>query len=151
MVLQMLNGKKLLMHIKLEDGPRYFRYRCIVTVKIFFNFISFDHIPCGGIVALAWDLNNCTIMSFINVLEQIFDCTNVVTNLNIDVRIIFGRQINIVQYHPTIVQFNAMNQKCVPRISASINRIFVYICHRFKLELAWILLFTFAFFHAWNI
>ncbi len=65
------------------------------------------------------------IMSFINVLEQILDCMNVITDLNIDVRIVYGQQINIVQYHPTIVQFNAMNQKCAPRISVSINRIFV--------------------------
>jgi hypothetical protein len=78
-------------------------------------------------------------MSFINVLEQILDCTNVVADLNIDVRIVFSQQIYIVWYHPTIVQFNAMNQKCAPRISASINRIFVYIRHRLGLELAWII------------
>jgi hypothetical protein len=90
-------------------------------------------------------------MSFINVLEQILDYTNVVTDLNIDVCIIFGRQINIVRYHPTIVQFNAMNQKCVPHISTLINRISVYIRHRLRLELAWILFFAFAFFHAWGI
>ncbi len=79
------------------------------------------------------------IISFINVLEHIFDHTNVVENLNVDVRIVFGQQIDIVRYHPTIVQFNAMNQKCAPHISASINRIFVYIRHRLGLELAWIL------------
>jgi hypothetical protein len=90
-------------------------------------------------------------MSFINVLEQILDCTNVVVDLNIDVRIVFSQQIHIVQYHLTIVQFNAMNQKCAPRISASINRISVYICYRLRLELAWILFFAFAFFHAWGI
>jgi len=44
-----------------------------------------------------------------------------------------------------------MNQKCVPRIFASINRISVYIRHCLGLELAWILLFAFAFFHAWGI
>jgi hypothetical protein len=38
---------------------------------------------------------------------------NVVVDLNVDVRIIFGRQIDIVRYHPTIVQFNAMNQSYV--------------------------------------
>jgi len=90
-------------------------------------------------------------MSFINILEHILDCTNVVVDLNIDVRIVFGRQINIVWYHPTIVQLNAMNQKCVPHISASINRISIYIRHCFGLELAWILFFAFAFFHAWGI
>ncbi len=90
-------------------------------------------------------------MSFVNVFEQILDCTNVVAELNIDVCIVFGHQINIMWYHPTIVQFNAMNQNCAPRISASINRIFVYIRHRFELELAWILLFAFAIFHAWVI
>ncbi len=90
-------------------------------------------------------------MSFINIFEQILDCTNVVADLNVDVCIIFGRQIDIVQYHPTIVQFNAMNQKCVPRISASINRISVYIHHRLGLELTWIFFFAFAFFHAWGI
>jgi hypothetical protein len=90
-------------------------------------------------------------MSFINILEHILDCTNVVVDLNIDVRIVFGRQINIVWYHPTIVQLNAMNQKCAPHISASINRISVYIRQRFGLELAWILFFSFAFFHAWGI
>ncbi len=90
-------------------------------------------------------------MSFINVLEQILDCTNVVADLNIDVHIVFGRKIDIVRYHPTIVQFNAMNQKCAPRICALINRISIYICHRLGLELAWILLFAFSFFHAWGI
>ncbi len=90
-------------------------------------------------------------MSFINVFEQILDYTNVVADLNNDVRIVFSRQIHIVRYHPTIVQFSTMNQKCAPRISVSINRIFVYIRHRLGLELAWILLFAFAFFHAWGI
>jgi len=33
----------------------------------------------------------------------------------------------------------------------SINKISVYIRHRFGLELAWILFFAFAFFHAWGI
>jgi hypothetical protein len=47
-----------------------------------------------------------------------------------------------------IVQFNAMNQNCVPRISTLINRVSLYIRHRFGLELAWILFFAFAFFHA---
>ncbi len=56
-----------------------------------------------------------------------------------------------MRYHPTIVQFNAMNQNCAPRIYASINRIFVYICHRLGLELAWILICAFAIFHAWGI
>jgi len=50
-----------------------------------------------------------------------------------------------------IIQFNAMNQKCVPRISALINRISVYIHHRLGLELVWILFFAFAFFHAGGI
>jgi hypothetical protein len=76
---------------------------------------------------------------------------NVIANLNVDVRIVFGRQIDIVRYHPTIVQFNAMNQNCAARISTSINRISVYIRHRLGLELAWILFFTFAIFHAWVI
>jgi hypothetical protein len=40
-----------------------------MTVEIFFNFIGFDHSPFSGIVALAWNLNSCTIMSFVNVLE----------------------------------------------------------------------------------
>jgi hypothetical protein len=96
MVLQTLNDRKLLMHIKLEDAPHCFRCRYIATVEIFFNFIDFDHIPFGGIVTLAWDLNSYTIMSFINVLEQILDNTNVVADLNIDVRIVFGQQIDIV-------------------------------------------------------
>jgi hypothetical protein len=39
---------------------------------------------------------------------------NVVANLNVDVRIVFGQQIDIVQYHPTIVQFNTVNQNCAP-------------------------------------
>ncbi len=90
-------------------------------------------------------------MSFVNVLEQILDYTNVVADLNIDVRIIFGRQIDIVWYHPTIIQFNAMNQNYVPHISTSINRISVYIRHHLELELAWILFFAFAIFHAWGI
>ncbi len=90
-------------------------------------------------------------MSFINVLEWIFDYTNVVVNLNIDVCIVFGPQIDIVRYHPMIVQFNAMNQKSAPRISPSVNRISIYIHHHFGLELAWILPFAFAFFHAQGI
>ncbi len=69
MVLQTLNNRKLLMHIKLEYAPRCFRCRYIATVEIFFNFIRFDHIPFGGIVVLAWDLNSCMIMSFIYVLK----------------------------------------------------------------------------------
>ncbi len=77
-------------------------------------------------------------MSFINILEQIPNYTNVVADLNIDVRIVFGRQINIVRDHPMIVQFNTMNQKCVPHISVLINRIFVYIRHRLGLKLMWI-------------
>jgi len=52
MVLQMLNGRKLLMHIKLEDASRCFQCRYIATIEIFFNFIGFDHIPFGGIVIL---------------------------------------------------------------------------------------------------
>ncbi len=44
-----------------------------------------------------------------------------------------------------------MNQKCAPCISASINKIFVYIRHYLGLELVWILFFAFAFFHAWGI
>ncbi len=44
-----------------------------------------------------------------------------------------------------------MNQNCAPRISASINRISIYIRHRLGLELAWILFFSFAIFHAWGI
>jgi hypothetical protein len=60
---------------------------------------------------LARDFNSCMIMPFINLLGQIFDCTNVVTDFNVDVHIVFGRQIDIMRrYHPTIVQFNAMNQ-----------------------------------------
>jgi hypothetical protein len=117
----------------------------------FFDYVSFDHISFGGIVALAWYFNSCTIMSFINILKQILDYMNVVANLNLDVHVIFGRQINIVQYHPTIVQFNAMNQNYAPRISTLINRISVYIRHRLRLELAWILFFAFTFFHAWGI
>ncbi len=66
-------------------------------------------------------------------------------------RIVFGRQIDIVQYHPTIVQFKAMNQNCAPRISMLINRISIYIRHYLGLELAWILFFAFAIFHAWGI
>jgi hypothetical protein len=77
-------------------------------------------------------------MSFINVLEQILDCINVVADLNVDVHIVFGQQIDIVRYHPTIVQFNAMNQNCAPRIFALINRISIYIRHCLKLELVWI-------------
>ncbi len=69
MVLQTLNGRKPLMHIKLEDAPRYFRCRYIPTVQTFFNFINIDHISFGGIVALARDLNSRTIMSFIYVFE----------------------------------------------------------------------------------
>jgi len=53
MVSQMFNGRKPLMHIELENAPRCFQCRYIVTIKIFFNFIGFDHIPFGGIVALA--------------------------------------------------------------------------------------------------
>jgi hypothetical protein len=34
-----------------------------------------------------------------------------------------------VWYHPTIVQFNTMNQNCAPCISVLINRISVYIRH----------------------
>jgi len=90
-------------------------------------------------------------MSFVNVFEQKIDYMNVVADLNVDMRIVFGRQIDIVWYHPTIIQFNAMNQNCVPHISMSINRISVYIRHRFGLELTWILLFAFAIFHAWGI
>ncbi len=78
-------------------------------------------------------------MSFVNVLEQIFNSTNIVADLNVDVRIVFGRQIYIVWYHQTIIQFNTMNQKCAPHISASINRISVYIHHHLELELVWIL------------
>ncbi len=44
-----------------------------------------------------------------------------------------------------------MNQNCVPRIFASINRISVYIRHRLGLEFTWILFFAFAIFHAWGI
>ncbi len=139
------------MHIKLEDVPCCFQCKYIAIVEIFFNFIGFNHIPFSGIVVLVWDLNNCMIMSFVNVLEQILDCTNVVADLNVDVRIIFGRQIDIVRYHPTIVQFNTMNQNCTPRISASINRISIYIRSHLKLELVWILLCAFAIFHAWGI
>jgi len=87
-------------------------------------------------------------MSFVNVLEQIFDYTDVVVDLNVDVHIVFGQQKDIVWYHPTIVQFNAMNQNCAPRISTSINRISVYIRHCLGLELAWILFFAFSIFHA---
>ncbi len=90
-------------------------------------------------------------MSIVNILEQKIDYMNVVANLDVDMRIVFGRQIDIVRYHPTIVQFNAMNQNCAPHISMSINRISVYIRHRFGLELAWILLDAFAIFHAWGI
>ncbi len=76
---------------------------------------------------------------------------NVVIDFNIDVHIVFGQKIDIIRYHPMIVQFNAMNQKRVPRISTLINRISVYIRYCFGLELAWILFFAFAFFHAWGI
>ncbi len=76
---------------------------------------------------------------------------NVVTNLNVDVCIVFGRQIDIVRYHPTIVQFNVVNQNYAPRIFTLINRIFVYIRHYLGLELLWILFFSFAIFHAWDI
>ncbi len=38
-----------------------------------------------------------------------------------------------------------MNQKCVPHISTSINRISVYIHHRLELELAWIYFFCICF------
>ncbi len=69
MVLQKFNGKKPLMHIKLEDAPRYFWCKYIVIIEVFFNFIGFDHIPFSGIVVLAWNFNSCTIMSFVNVLE----------------------------------------------------------------------------------
>jgi hypothetical protein len=72
-------------------------------------------------------------------------------DINVDVHMVFGQQIDIMRYHPTIVQFNAMNQKCAPRICVSINRISVYIRHHLGLELAWILFFAFAFFHAWGI
>ncbi len=44
-----------------------------------------------------------------------------------------------------------MNQNCVPRISTPINRVSVYIRRRLGLELAWVLYFAFAFFHAWGI
>jgi hypothetical protein len=67
---------------------------------------------------------------------------NVVANLNVDVRIVFGQQIDIVRYHPTILQFNVVNQNYAPRISASINRIFVYIRHYLGLELV-----GYCFFH----
>ncbi len=50
-----------------------------------------------------------------------------------------------------IVQFNVVNQNCASRISASINRIFIYIRHCFELELAWMLFFAFTIFHAWGI
>jgi len=90
-------------------------------------------------------------MSFVNLLERIFDYMNVVADLNVDVCIIFGRHIDIVRYHPTIVQFNAMNQNCSPCIFMSINRISIYIHHRLGLELTWILFFAFAIFHAWGI
>jgi hypothetical protein len=90
-------------------------------------------------------------MSFVNILEQTLNYTNVVADLNIDVCIVFGRQIDIVRYHPMIAQFNAMNQNCSLRISALINRIPVYIRQRFGLELVWILFLTFAIFHAWGI
>jgi len=63
---------------------------------------------------------------------------NVVADLNINVCIVFGQQIDILQYHPTIVQFNTMNQKCAPHISTLINRISIYIRHHLGLELAWI-------------
>ncbi len=50
-----------------------------------------------------------------------------------------------------IVQFNAMNQNCVPRIFTPINRVSVYIRHCLGLELVWILFLAFAFFRAWGI
>ncbi len=50
-----------------------------------------------------------------------------------------------------IVQFNAMNQNYAFGISTLINRISIYMRHRFGLELAWILLIAFAIFHAWGI
>ncbi len=56
-----------------------------------------------------------------------------------------------MRYHPTIVQFNSMNQNYAPHIFVSINKISVYIRHRFGLELAWVLFITFAIFHAWGI
>ncbi len=77
-------------------------------------------------------------MSFVNVLEQILDSMNVVADLNVNVCIIFGQQIDIVRYHPTIFQFNTVNQNCAPHISTSITRIFVYIHHCLGLEFAWI-------------
>jgi hypothetical protein len=70
---------------------------------------------------------------------------------NVDVRIVFGQQIDIVWYHPMIIQFNVVNQNCAPRIFALINRISLYIQHRLGLELVWILPFAFAIFHAWGI
>jgi hypothetical protein len=53
MVLQTLNDRKPLMHIKLEDAPHCFRCKYIATIEIFLNFIGFNHIPFGGIIALA--------------------------------------------------------------------------------------------------
>jgi hypothetical protein len=52
------------------------------------------------------------IMFFVNVFEQILACMNVVAYFNVDVGIVFGRQIDIVRYHPTIVQFNATKIVC---------------------------------------
>ncbi len=61
--------------------------------------------------------------------------------------IVFGQQINIVRYHPTIVQFNTMNQNCASCIFMSIKRISIYIRYRLGLKLTCILFFAFAIFH----
>jgi hypothetical protein len=51
MVLQTLNGKKLLMHIKLEDAPCGFRCRYITTIEIFLISLASTTFP---LVALSF-------------------------------------------------------------------------------------------------
>jgi hypothetical protein len=63
------------------------------------------------------------IMSFVYVLEQVFNSFDAPTRLNIDVTVEEAKEVRVVRDNLSIVQFTPSNLFLTPIITTSINRV----------------------------
>src|SRR2546421_10901073 len=69
------------------------------------NFINHSWLSfCFMILILLSDFNHCPVMTFIDILEQIFDCLDAGTDLHIDMTIVLCTEKLVVWDNPSIIQ-----------------------------------------------
>ena len=109
----------MLMHSKAEYSPRRFSCRDISWVKILWDFVNWIRF------FIIYNADWCSIMTFIDVFEEIFHCGNGCGDLNVDVTVVFCRKNRIIWYYMCIDEYMTMFMHFDAVILTSIHWIFI--------------------------